>query len=55
MNDQPGNEQPGANGPIKDAAAISRSMAEIAETSQRLVAEFLARQGKEISREISGE
>jgi polyhydroxyalkanoate synthase len=39
MNDQPGND-----GGKPDIAQISRSMAEIAETSQRLISEFLARQ-----------
>jgi len=38
------NDQPGTNGPTPDAAELSRSMSEIAETSQRLITEFLAKQ-----------
>ncbi|MFQ5763612.1 MAG: class I poly(R)-hydroxyalkanoic acid synthase, partial [Rhodospirillales bacterium] len=38
------NDQPGTTGPFPDPSTISRSVAEIAESSQRLVAEFLARQ-----------
>jgi len=38
------NDQPGINGPSPDGDEFSRSMSEIAETSQRLITEFLARQ-----------
>lgn len=38
------NDQPGTNGPFPDTAEISNAMTEMAETSQKLVAEFLARQ-----------
>jgi polyhydroxyalkanoate synthase subunit PhaC len=43
---RPGGETPGAM-PPPDPVAVSRQMAEIAETSQRLVADFLSRQGGE--------
>ena len=39
------NDQPGTNVPSPDTGEFSRSMNEIAETSQRLITEFLARQG----------
>ena len=41
------NDQQGPTGPSLDATEISRSMAEIAETSQKLVADFLTRQAAE--------
>ena len=40
-------DQPGPTGPSLDATEFSRSMAEIAETSQKLVADFLTRQAAE--------
>ncbi len=40
-------DQPGPTGPSLDATEFSRSMAEIAETSQKLVADFLTRQTAE--------
>ncbi len=43
MNDQPGTKQ-GTNAPSPDSNEFSRSMSEIAATSQRLITEFLARQ-----------
>jgi polyhydroxyalkanoate synthase len=38
------NDQPGTKGPFPDTQEISQSMAEIAESSQKLVADFIARQ-----------
>ena len=38
------NDQPGTNGPSPNIDEFSRSMSEIAATSQRLITEFLARQ-----------
>jgi len=36
-------DQPGNNGPFPDATEISRSKADIAEVSQNLITDFLAR------------
>ena len=41
------NDQQGPPGPSLDATEFSRSMAEIAETSQKLVTDFLTRQAAE--------
>ena len=38
------NDQPGTKGPFPDGREISQTMADIAESSQKLVADFLARQ-----------
>ncbi|MDA1089624.1 MAG: class I poly(R)-hydroxyalkanoic acid synthase [Proteobacteria bacterium] len=43
------NDQPGTNGNPQDAADIPRSMADIAEASQKLIATFLARQAEQMA------
>ncbi|NQU61943.1 MAG: class I poly(R)-hydroxyalkanoic acid synthase [Rhodospirillales bacterium] len=40
------NDQPATNGKMPDGEELSRSMAEIAETSQKLVSEFLSQQAQ---------
>ena len=42
-------DQPGTNGSFPGAAEISRSMADIAEASQNMITDFLARQTSEMS------